>query len=82
MMSLSAVQLSMILAVSAYLCTPAYGQEPTVPTGYGWLLSSGFDSLPVEGKVAPIGADRKWRGGLGLPANDFNYLPPMPEAKT
>ncbi len=44
---------------------------------FGWLLSSGFDWLPVAGMTAPPGGpDPRWRGGIGLPANDFNYQPP------
>ena len=45
---------------------------------FGWLLNSGVDWLPVEGMVAPVGGpDPNWRGGIGLPANDFNYQPPV-----
>ena len=43
---------------------------------FGWLVSSGFDYLPVEGSVALVGADPNWRGGIGLPTVDFNYQPP------
>ena len=58
----------------------ADAQDTVIPNftsaNFGWLLSSGFDWLPVEGKISPVGADRNWRGGIGLPANDFNYQPP------
>jgi len=48
----------------------------------GWLVSSGFDFLPVEGKPPPVGrADPRWRGGIGLPANDFNYQSPEAAAE-
>jgi hypothetical protein len=72
---------STVLITSICMTISAEAQETGRPNftsaNYGWLLSSGFDWLPVEGKVAPVGADRKWRGGLGLPANDFNYQPPQ-----
>jgi hypothetical protein len=60
--------------------TPAEAQDGTIPNfmsaAFGWLVNSGFDYRPVEGTPAPIGADSNWRGGIGLPANDFNYQPP------
>src|SRR5207248_8104527 len=31
---------------------------------FGWLVSTGFDYRPVEGTVAPVGADVNWRGGI------------------
>jgi hypothetical protein len=60
---------------------PAGAQESAIPNftsaNFGWLVKSGFDFLPVAGKVAPVGGpDPDWRGGIGLPANDFNYQPP------
>ena len=62
------------------LGTPAEAQESPIPNfasaAFGWLVSSGFDYRPVEGTPAPVGADANWRGGIGLPANDFNYQPP------
>ncbi len=60
---------------------PAGAQESAIPnftsTNFGWLLNPGFDFQPIEGKVAPEGPDPNWRGGIGLPANDFNYQPPI-----
>jgi len=68
------------LIVSVCIAMPGQAQQSAIPnftsTNFGWLVSSGFDFLPVEGKIAPIGPDRQWRGGIGLPANDFNYQPP------
>jgi hypothetical protein len=43
---------------------------------FGWLVNTGFDDRPIEGAVAPIGADSSWRGGIGLPTSDFNHQPP------
>jgi hypothetical protein len=55
-------------------------QERTIPNftsaNFGWLVNTGFDYRPVEGTVAPIGADSNWRGGIGLPTSDFNHQPP------
>ena len=66
--------------VSGTIGTPTEGQEDAIPNftsaNFGWLVNSGFDYQPVEGSVAPVGADPNWRGGIGLPANDFNYQPP------
>jgi hypothetical protein len=66
-------------ALGAAICVEA--GENSAPNftsaNFGWLLSSGFDWMPVEGMSPPPGApDPKWRGGLGLPSNDFNYQPP------
>lgn len=65
---------------SVGIAIPAMAQESALPNftsaKFGWLVNSGFDYLPVEGTVAPVGADPNWRGGIGLPANDFNYQPP------
>jgi hypothetical protein len=61
------------------VAAPAEARESTIPNftsaAFGWLVSSGFDYGPVDGAPAPIGADSNWRGGIGLPANDFNYQP-------
>src|SRR6266705_2682593 len=68
------------LIVSVCVAMAGQAQQNPIPNftsaDFGWLVSSGFDYLPIEGKIAPIGADRQWRGGIGLPANDFNYQPP------
>jgi hypothetical protein len=69
-----------VLIVSICTAMPGQAQQSAIPnftsTNFGWLVSSGFDFLPVEGKIAPVGPDRQWRGGIGQPANDFNYQPP------
>ena len=72
--------------VFAAIALPVDAQEPGVPdftsANFGWLVSSGFDFLPVEGKPVPVGrADPTWRGGIGLPRNDFNYQPPEAAAE-
>src|SRR5882672_11934116 len=68
------------LIVSVCIALPAQTQDSAIPNftsaNFGWLVSSGFDFLPIAGKIAPVGPDRQWRGGIGLPANDFNYQPP------
>jgi hypothetical protein len=55
-------------------------QDRTIPNfasaNFGWLVNTGFDYRPVDGTLAPIGADSNWRGGIGLPTSDFNYQPP------
>src|SRR5438477_6933916 len=63
------------------IAMPAGAQESAIPNftsaNFGWLLNSGFDFQPVAGKVAPVGGpDPHWRGGTGLPVNDFNYQSP------
>src|SRR4029077_8999382 len=62
------------------IAMPGQAQQSAIPNftsaNFGWLVSSGFDFLPVEGKIAAVGPDRQWRRGIGLPANDFNYQPP------
>jgi hypothetical protein len=69
-----------VLIVSICTAMPGQAQQNAIPNftsaNFGWLVSSGFDFLPVEGKIAPVGPDANWRGGIGLPANDFNYQPP------
>jgi hypothetical protein len=75
-------KMSLVCAVIGVVlvAAPAEAQETTIPNftsaAFGWLVSSGFDYGPVEGTPAPIGADSNWRGGIGLPANDFNYQRP------
>src|SRR5512146_3376237 len=68
------------LIALAAAAAPIEAQESAIPdfasADFGWLVSSGFDYLPVVGSVAPIGADPGWRGGIGLPRADFNYQPP------
>jgi hypothetical protein len=68
------------LIASGAIATPTEAQESTIPNftsaNFGWLVNTGFDYQPVEGSVALVGADPNWRGGIGLPANDFNYQPP------
>lgn len=71
----------MMLIASVIMVMPARAQESTIPNftsaNFGWLVNSGFDFRPVGGKVAPVGGpDPYWRGGIGLPASDFNYQPP------
>src|SRR5882672_1555920 len=71
-------------ALAAWLVAGLAGetqaQERTIPNftsaNFGWLVNTGFDYRPVEGTVAPIGADSNWRGGIGLPTSDFNHQPP------
>jgi hypothetical protein len=68
------------LIASVIIAMPAGAQESTIPNftsaNFGWLVNSGFDFQPVGGKVAPVGGpDPNWRGGIGLPASDFNYQP-------
>src|ERR1700738_37200 len=68
------------LIASVGIAMPAEAHESAIPnftsTNFGWLLDSGFDFLPIEGKVVPVGPDPTWRGGIGLPRADFNYQPP------
>jgi len=69
------------LIVLMGIAVPASAQQSAIPNftsaNFGWLVSSGFDFLPIEGQRAPVGGpDPQWRGGIGLPANDFNYQPP------
>src|SRR5262249_6390741 len=69
-----------LMAVSAIFGS-ADAQERGIPNftsaNFGWLVSSGFDFQTVDGKLAPVGGpDPDWRGGIGLPVNDFNYQPP------
>jgi hypothetical protein len=49
----------MMLIASVIMVMPARGQESTIPNftsaNFGWLVNSGFDFRPVEGKVAPLG---------------------------
>jgi hypothetical protein len=73
---------SAALIASVGIAMPTGAQESAVPNfaspNSGWLLDSGFDWLPVGGKIAPVGGpDPSWRGGIGLPASDFNYQPPV-----
>ena len=62
--------------LAAGLAGETQAQERTIPNftsaNFGWLVNTGFDYRPVEGTVAPIGADSNWRGGIGLPTSDFN----------
>lgn len=78
--ALSKVRFRFAIAAALLFVTSSEAQESAIPNftsaDFGWLVSSGFDYLPVEGSVAAIGADPNWRGGIGLPANDFNYQPP------
>jgi hypothetical protein len=71
---------SAALIASVGISMPAAAQEDAIPgfmsANFGWLLDTGFDFRPTEGKVVPVGPDPNWRGGIGLPANDFNYQPP------
>ena len=75
------------LIICAALIVPAVfvsasAEDRAIPdfasTTFGWLNTSGFDFLLIEGKVAPIGPDPSWHGGVGLPPADFNYQPPKP----
>jgi hypothetical protein len=84
-MNAAAVLKSSLLGAALIACAcvvlPAAAQQIAIPNftsaNFGWLVSSGFDYQPVAGRVAPVGrADPDWRGGIGLPANDFNYQPP------
>jgi hypothetical protein len=73
------VRFGTALIMSACTAGPAAAQQiPNFTSAaFGWLVTSGFDFQPVDGKVAPVGrADPNWRGGISLPANDFNYQPP------
>ena len=78
--ALSKLRCGVALITVLLLAGSGAAQESAVPNfmsaDFGWLVSSGFDYLPVDGSPAPIGADPNWRGGIGLPANDFNYQPP------
>src|SRR5215472_14221268 len=70
-----------MLIASMIIAMPAGAQKSTIPNfasaNLGWLVNSGFDFRPIEGKVAPAGGpDPYWRGGISLPASDFNYQPP------
>jgi len=70
-----------MLIASMIIAMPAGAQKSTIPNfasaNLGWLVNSGFDFRPIEGKVAPVGGpDPYWRGGISLPASDFNYQPP------
>jgi hypothetical protein len=82
----SILRICATLVVSASIGLPVEAAEIGIPNftsaNYGWLVTSGFDFLPVEGMPLPVGrADPKWRGGIGLPANDFNYQPPSAAAE-
>src|SRR5215831_14045208 len=72
--------------LAAGLAGETQAQERTIPNftsaNFGWLVHTGFDYRPVEGTVAPIGADSNWRGGIGLPISDFNHQPPEAAADT
>ncbi len=47
--------------LAAGLAGETQAQERTIPNftsaNFGWLVNTGFDYRPVEGTVAPIGAD-------------------------
>src|SRR5258705_11981107 len=79
-MSGSALLCRAALIISVAMAMPAGAQQSAIPNftspNFGWLGNTGFDYLPVEGTVAPIGADPNWRGGIGLPAAGFKYQPP------
>jgi hypothetical protein len=66
------------------MAAPAFAQNAAVPdftsASFGWLMSTGFDFLPVEGTPALVGPDPSWKGGIGLPKADFNYQPSVPGA--
>lgn len=78
-MSGFALKCSAALIASLAMAVPAAAQQSAIPNftsaNSGWLLSSGFDWQPIAGKVVPVGPDPNWRGGIGLPAADFNYQP-------
>src|SRR5215470_18240024 len=73
------------VSVAAELAGETQAQERTIPNftsaNFGWLVNTGFDYRPVEGSVAPIGADSNWRGGIGLPTADFNHQSPEAAAE-
>src|SRR5438105_9028653 len=76
-----AFQLRIVVLIGSIVAAmPAEAQRNSIPdftsANFGWLVNTGFDYRPVEGTVAPIGADPNWRGGIGLPSNDFNYQSP------
>ena len=78
--------LFLLACAATALIWPASAQSGDIPdfmsANFGWLVSSGFDFVPVEGQALPVGrADQSWRGGIGLPANDFNYQPPAAAAE-
>ena len=58
------------LIASVCIAMPGQAQQSAIPNftsaDFGWLVNSGFDYLPIKGKIGPIGADRQWRGGIGL----------------
>jgi hypothetical protein len=72
------------LIASVAISMPADAEDSAIPdftsASFGWLMSTGFDYLPVDGKLAPVGPDASWKGGIGLPRNDFNYQPSVPGA--
>ena len=69
------------LALTVNIAPLAEAQNRSAPdftsANFGWLLNDNdFDWMPVQGMTAPPGGpDPKWRGGIGLPRNDFNYQP-------
>ena len=72
------------LIASVVIAMPAKAQDSAIPdftsASFGWLVSTGFDFLPVEGRLAPVGPDPSWTGGIGLPKADFNHQPSEPGA--
>src|SRR5271155_2452477 len=52
--------------IAAGIAAPAGAGENAVPNftsaDFGWQPNGGFDFRPVEGKVAPVGADPRPRG--------------------
>jgi hypothetical protein len=72
------------LIASVVIAMPAKARDSAIPdftsASFGWLVSNGFDFLPVEGRLAPVGPDPSWTGGIGLPKADFNHQPSEPGA--
>ena len=72
------------LIASVVIAMPAKAQDSAIPdftsASFGWLVSTGFDFLPVEDRLAPVCPDPSWTGGIGLPKADFNHQPSEPGA--
>ena len=52
---------ALIIASAACIAMAAERQETAIPnfmsTDFGWLLTTGINFRPIEGKVAPVGGD-------------------------
>ena len=60
---------ALIIAGAACISAAAERQETSIPNfmsaEFGWLLNTGINFQPIEGRVAPVGADPYPRGRDG-----------------